>query len=44
MENLGLPRSNLAGKKGQAVQLLLQQADVKLIQVGNACRSACESG
>lgn len=43
VENLGLPRSNLAGKKGQAVQLLLQQADVKLIQVPNTNQAADEA-
>lgn len=30
---MGLPRAKLAGRKGQAVQLLLQRGNVSLVQV-----------
>jgi hypothetical protein len=32
-QQIALPRPQLAGRKGQAVQLLLQKSDVKLMQV-----------
>jgi hypothetical protein len=34
VQHLALPRARLAGAKGQAVQLLLQQGNVQLMQVG----------
>jgi hypothetical protein len=32
-QQVALPRAKLAGRKGQAVQLLLQQGNIKLMQV-----------
>ncbi|KAF6259956.1 hypothetical protein COO60DRAFT_1700597 [Scenedesmus sp. NREL 46B-D3] len=42
-QQLGLPRAKLAGRKGQAVQLLLQRGNVSLVQVPNGDQAADEA-
>jgi hypothetical protein len=41
-QQIALPRPQLAGRKGQAVQLLLQKSDVQLMQV-RLCVEGCRT-